>query len=305
VTIAADDGLATTNFFTLHRGEVAAGTKAPLAAAPIEAIGQTPAEDLLTAPGELPAAAAPSEDEAPVASDDTREAENEAYSRQRRRRRRRRGRGSEREVSGISANAPQPPDDALEAMAKLAELGPAASSVTLAGTEPAPPLANEDKERSTRGHLRGGRFAPRLASAEDAIAGGEAVPAGPETEPNEPDSTEAALLGENVAAGEKKHHRGRRTPRARRVVGSKARGAPPASQDFTDRIGSEELVAAEQTHSPPAGADSDQPNAHGRGDAKTLSGTEEAVEEGSRPGADLVSPKRTGWWQRAREGSRG
>jgi ribonuclease E len=308
VTIAADDGLATTNFFTLHRGEAAAGTKAPLAAAtPVEAIGQTPPEDLLTAPDdELPAAAAPSEDEAPVASDDTREAENEAYGRSRRRRRRRRGRGSEREVSGISANAPQPPDDALEAMARLAELGPAASSVTPAGTELAPPLANEDKGRSTRGHLRGGRLAPRLASTEDAIAGGEAVPAGPETEPNEPDSTEAVHLGENVAAGEKKHHRGRRTPRARRVVvGSKARGAPPASQDFTDRIGGEEPAAAEQTHSPQVGADSDRPDAHGRGGANTLSGTEEAVEEASKPGTDLARPKRTGWWQRAREGSRG
>jgi hypothetical protein len=84
-----------------------------------------------------------------------------------------------------------------------------------------------------------------------------------------------------------------------------ARGAPPAGQDFADRIGSEEPAAAEQTHSPQAGAEGDQPDAHGRGDAKTLSGAEEAVEEGSSPDADLVSPKRTGWWQRAREGSRG
>ncbi len=305
VTIAADDGLATTSFFTLHRGEVAAGTKEPLAAAPIEAIGQTPPEDLAPTPGELPAAAAPAEDEAQVASGDAREAENEAYSRQRRRRRRRRGRGSERETSGISANAPQPPDDALEAMAKLAELGPAASSVTMAGTEPALPLANEDNRRSARGHLRGGRYAPQPASTEDAIAAGEAVPAGPGTEPSEPDATEAVPLGENVAAGEKKHRRGRRTPRARRASGGMARGAPPAGQDFTDRIGSEEPAAAEQTHSPQAGAEGDQPDAHGRGDAKTLSGAEEAVEEGSSSDADLVSPKRTGWWQRAREGSRG
>jgi ribonuclease E len=302
VTIAADDGLATTSFFTLHRGEVAAGTKEPLAAAPIEAIGQTPPEDLAPTPGESPPVAAPSDDEAQVASEEPREAENEAYSRQRRRRRRRRGRGSDREASGISANAPQPPDDALEAMAKLAELGAAASSVTMAGTDPAPPLATEDNRRS-RGHLRGGRYAPQLAGTEDPIAGDE--PAGPEAEPNEPDLTEAVPLGENVAAGEKKHRRGRRTPRARRVVGSKARGAPPAGLDFMDHFVSEEPAPAEQTHSPPAGADSDQPNAHGRGDAKTLSGTEEAVEEGSRPGADLVPPKRTGWWQRAREGSRG
>jgi ribonuclease E len=303
VTIAADDGLATTSFFTLHRGEVAAGTKEPLAAAPIEAIGQTLPEDLAPTPGESPPVVAPSDDEAQVASEEPREAENEAYSRQRRRRRRRRGRGSEREASGISANAPQPPDDALEAMAKLAELGPAASSVTMAGTDPAPPLATEDNRRSARGHLRGGRYAPQLASTEDAVAGDE--PAGPEAEPNEPDLTEGVPLGENVAAGEKKHRRGRRTPRARRVVGSKARGTPLAGQDFTDPFVSEEPAPAEQTHSPPAGADSDQPNAHGRGDAKTLSGTEEAVEEGSRPGADLVPPKRTGWWQRAREGSRG
>ena len=39
--------------------------------------------------------------------------ENEADGRQRRRRRRRRGRGGDREGSGIAANAPQPPDDAL------------------------------------------------------------------------------------------------------------------------------------------------------------------------------------------------
>ena len=56
-----------------------------------------------------------------------RDGENEAEGRQRRRRRRRRGRGGDREGSGIAANAPQPPDDALEAMAKIGGLRPNAT----------------------------------------------------------------------------------------------------------------------------------------------------------------------------------
>ncbi len=139
VTIGADDSLIGGVYHALERGEPASGGHEPLALAPSE-LPSVAADDF------IPEAAVEPEDiqefDAPIPleagqEDDGQdeggelregESESEADSRRRRRRRRRRGRGGDREGSGIAANAPQPPDDALEVMARVIQLQPVAPS---------------------------------------------------------------------------------------------------------------------------------------------------------------------------------
>src|ERR1700730_18583488 len=102
------------------------------------------------------------------------DSENEADGGQRRRRRRRRGRGGDREGSGIAANAPQPPDDALEAMAQIGGLRRSGALESEAQTGQASFPGNDETEASHRDgrrrSRRGGR-APRETSGN--------LPAGP------------------------------------------------------------------------------------------------------------------------------
>jgi ribonuclease E len=310
LTITADDSLTSPIYHTLQRGEPAAGTQESPGTAPPEALGQTPGEDLLSPPGELPAAAVSSDDEAQAGGEEARETENEVLSRQRRRRRRRRGRGGDRDASGIAANAPQPPDDALAAMAKLAERGPVASSVTLAATELAAPFANDETEtnhRPTRGRLRGRRHAQRVASNEGASPPAEVVMFEFGSEPDAPAPTGNSPAGGNVAAGEKRR-RGRSAARAGRVaVGSNAAATPSTDPGFEDHDRDKVPIAVDEVHAPSETAESDQPDARGSmpRDGNTPLQTEEAPEEGSKLDTDLARPKRSGWWQRARAGWRG
>ncbi len=298
LTIAADDGLTNASYYTLQRGEPAAGTKESPAVAPLAVLGQTPAQDFLSTPGELPAAAASSDDEAQADGEELRESENEAFGGQRRRRRRRRGRGSDRDASGIAANAPQPPDDALEAMAKIAELGPVKSSVSLAASELAAPLANKDTE-TDRPTIRGRSRAP---SGEDASASAEAAMFA--FEPDAPVPTGDPPDDENMAAG-KRRRRGRRAPRGGRAAGGEAATPTSTGQEFEDHGRGEAPPTDHEVHSLPKTAEYDQPDAREPmpTGADIPLQTEETPEEGSKPAAER--PKRSGWWQRARAGWRG
>ena len=162
LTIAAADDLSGTNYYALERGEPAAGAKeTPASPQPGEAPGAALAESFfeetagaeedLPELGEMEAARDGGADRP----------ESEAEGRQRRRRRRRRGRGGDREGSGIAANAPQPPDDALEAMAVIGGLHTNAAVESEAETWPVPTPEEGEAEagRQDRGRRsrRGGR----------------------------------------------------------------------------------------------------------------------------------------------------
>ncbi|MGA7385588.1 MAG: Rne/Rng family ribonuclease, partial [Methylocella sp.] len=168
LTIAADDSLTGTNYYTLERGEPAAGTKELPAFAPEEAPRAAMADRFSDEPADTeegPPEAGPVEETRNDGAEPN-DGQNEADGGQRRRRRRRRGRGGDREGSGIAANAPQPPDDALEA---IAQIGGLRRSVALerAETGQAPSPGNDETEGSHRDgrrrSCRGGR-APRATS---------------------------------------------------------------------------------------------------------------------------------------------
>ncbi|MGA2637283.1 Rne/Rng family ribonuclease [Methylocella sp.] len=135
VTIAADDSLIGNVYHALERGEPASGGHEPLALAPSEPariavddfIENAAADsgDIQDIDAQIPLEAGRDEDIQDEGGERREgESESEADSRRRRKRRRRRGRGGDREGSGIAANAPQPPDDALEVMARIGKLQP-------------------------------------------------------------------------------------------------------------------------------------------------------------------------------------
>jgi ribonuclease E len=313
LTIAADDSLTNTTYYTLQRGETAAGATEPPATTQLESLNVPAAEALAPTPRELQVAAASSDEEAQADSDEPRESESEAHGRQRRRRRRRRGRGGDRDASGIAANAPQPPDDALEAMAKLVQLGPIATSANEGATESAAPFSKNETEanhRSPRGRLRGAGHIPPIASGEEDSGSAEVVMLEFESEPDVPASSGDPPGGENVVASGKRQ-RGRRAPRAGRIAGgSKAAAEPVVDPGSKDHDQGEAPAVMNEVLSRPEDMESDRSDARRSRplDANTPLGADEArahLEEASGPDPDPARPKRSGWWQRARAGWRG
>src|SRR5579875_2654267 len=128
VTVTADDSLTNTNYYTLYRGEPAAGLRDGPSRLPEEAPSLVPADDAALSPAVEPSELA-EEAKAGLAVEerevrDQPDGDTEAYARQRRRRRRKRARGADRELPAVSPNAPQPPDDALRAVAEIGGLNP-------------------------------------------------------------------------------------------------------------------------------------------------------------------------------------
>ncbi len=150
VTIDADDSLIGGVYHTLERGEPASGGHEPFSitfSEPEPVVMAESADDVVVeiedaVESEASEQFAIDEDHDDGAQNEISqrregESDSEADNRRRRRRRRRRGRGVDREGSGIAANAPQPPDDALEAMARIDGLQPAiASAHAPAGEQP-------------------------------------------------------------------------------------------------------------------------------------------------------------------------
>ncbi|MGH6848681.1 MAG: ribonuclease E/G, partial [Methylocella sp.] len=310
LTIAADDGVTGTNYYTLERGEPAAGAKEIPAFAAEEAPRAAPADSFLDEPADteegLPETGPVEETRDGGAEPSDREIE--ADGRQRRRRRRRRGRGGDREGSGIAANAPQPPDDALEAMAQIGGLR---RSVALAGeaeTGQAPSFPGDDETGASqqdgrRRSRRGGR-APRETARN--LAAGPADAAQLEFRPT-PDALGGGTGEESAGTA----RRGRRAPRAPRAGrGREAAAAPNAASAFAtdDRQVQAQPVApqGDDVEASPAGAKADAREApqSAPSEVDTAPGRDEipAPLEGSQQ-TDAVAParpKRSGWWQRAR-----
>jgi len=308
LTIAADDGVSGTNYYTLERGEPAAGAKEIPAFAPVEAPRAAMADSLFDEPADMEGALP---DAGPV--DETRDGgaepsdgENEADGGQRRRRRRRRGRGGG-EGSGIAANAPQPPDDALEAMAEIGGLRRSGALESEAETGHAPFPGNDETEASRRDgrrrSRRGGR-APRETSGN--------LPAGPADAAQLEFKPEPGALGGGIGEeGAGRARRGRRAPRAPRAGrGREAAVAPNVASAFAtdDRQAQAQAVAppGDDLEASPANAKADAREApqSESSDVDTAPGRDEIPtrsEESLRTDVvDPARPKRSGWWQRAR-----
>jgi ribonuclease E len=321
LTIAADDDLTNTNYYSLQRGEPAIGLRdAAVTLAAEEAPSVAPEGDFLSAPSDGPEAEEAASEhvlqaEARSGGAEPVESENEAYSRQRRRRRRRRGRGGEREVSGIAATAPQPPDDALQVVAELGGLRPAAS---LTNAEPAPTRANEETTVDHRYERRHSRSADRTpnegpenvaGAAEDTLR----IEFTPEPLAETGSETGAPAAEGDTTGGRKRRSRTPRTSRSR--GGSRA----AAMADVEPPHGAAGSLAKAQMQK--AGAEADEAQAprdvesEPREAAHTMpvdSGTVRARDESplrrddspAHRADDPARPKRTGWWQRARAGWR-
>ncbi|HET6378208.1 MAG TPA: ribonuclease E/G [Methylocella sp.] len=331
VTVAADESLPSTSYFTLQRGDAAAGPKE----AALPGDGAPPiaprAGDLSQAPessagfdGEAVEGRAAAEGQ--IEDSEGREAEGDAHAKQRRRRRRRRGRGSEREISGIAPNAPQPPDDGLEAMAKLEELRPAPHADNLEGGQ------QDDGETGAGSRERHERARPASRNAEGHAAAGEAPAAGEplalsaapegfaesmehnELAGNEPEEAEPAGAD---TAHPARPLRGRRAPRAPRARGARkahaAAGTIPlgaTADEAVEKPGAALLAAAPAEASSVSGdRAAREPPLPEQAVAETAGEAQESSPSAERASAAMTAgeperPKRSGWWQRARAGWR-
>jgi ribonuclease E len=305
LTIAANEGVIGTNYYTLERGEPAAGAKETPAFAPEDAPRAEVAESLLDEPADT--------EEGPpkrLLVEETRnggaeqsDSENEADARQRRRRRRRRGRGGDREGSGIAANAPQPPDDALEAMAQIGGLRRSVALASEAETGPAPFPGNDETDETGASHRDGrprsrrGERGPRETSGD--LASGPSNAAAADLEFSEE-------MGEESAG---RSRRGRRPPRAPRAGrGRQDAAAPNAASAFTtdDRPEQAQAVApqTDDVEASPASGNDDAREAPAAAppDVYSAPGQDEIPSRLDAPSqVDAPArPKRSGWWQRAR-----
>jgi ribonuclease E len=314
LTIAADDGVTGTNYYTLERGEPAAGAKKIPAFALEEAPRAAMTDGFFDEPADtedgLPEAGPveKTRDGGAEPSDD----ESEADGRQRRRRRRRRGRGDDRDASGIAANAPQPPDDALEAVAQIGGLRRSVALESEAEIGQAPFPGNEETEASHRDGRRRSRRdgrVPRKTSENLAARPADAAQLAFRSERH-------ALGGGMGEEGAGRARRGRRAPRAPRAGrGRDAAVVPNAASAFaTDdwQVQAKSVAPQEDNvEASPASAKADAREALQSvpSDVDVAPKHEEIpspLEESSRTDTlDPVRPKRSGWWQRARASSRG
>jgi ribonuclease E len=323
ISIEADDSLTGPTYYTLERGELASGMVEPSMTAPIEFAPGTgrPAEPRdgqaeeqeSEIESEISEALEQSEDRPRVEA--SRDGETESEGRARRRRRRRRGRGADREVSGIAANAPQPPDDGLGVIARIGGIERAAADEAFpdeAEAEAAPPLEGalppepppaepppaepppaeapllepgerRRPRRASRARHESVAVSPDSQPEIETVASREA--AGPEAETAEVTAAEVTAASAPAARA----RRGRRTAKARAAEPEATTGldaevfaGAPAEDGSSDRTSS---AAATETVPP-------EPTA----------ATREADPTGSMVSADR--PKRSGWWQRAKASHR-
>ena len=293
VTIIADDSLTGTAYHAMERGEPAAG---------------------VVEPPRLIAPPAPVDDEAFAddVSDDDEESETESPTEESeqsegpRRRRRRRRRGRDREATGISANAPQPSDDALAFVTQFGNIGarpladaeigePAEDHVASLAGEPAP----KREGRRRRSRRRNGRGPNEITDEAISEAATEVVA--------DLDLERATTSPAEVAADW--------------PVDSVANSF--ASENRTDVFAETAFpsVPADENASvpgpiSPAPAFQLEPTTQKEDAADAFARPRELAEERStapepalstaKPAAaDSNQPKRTGWWQRAKASLRG
>jgi ribonuclease E len=310
ILVEADDSLTGANHHALERGELASGARADepaearhagygeppadgenfLAQEEAEAVEKEETTEVEPAADEFETEAGHGEGE-PVAA-----SEGEA-SRPRRRRRRRRGgeRGERPTGDGFSAEAPQPTDDGLAAMA---EIGGDFAVPTRSEGETA-----EDEERAPSARRRRGRRGRRGGADRDRFGApppaSEAIPVEGETEPN--------LFDE--------------PPREPRIAepetappAAEPQVAPPAAEPEAAPPAAEPEVASPAVAAAPAEAAPD----HAEASAPAAPESEPVPAPASEPAAkadepaappapepapvaeEPSRPRRSGWWQRAR-----
>ncbi len=337
VTIGADDSLIGGIYHALERGEPASGGHEPLA--PSEA-ALLPVEEAFDDAAlefdgqDLDSESVLEKDDEAEAQDGRREGESEADSRRRRRRRRRRGRGADREGSGIAANAPQPPDDALEIAARIGGLEPAplgeplfeepspfddtgedeqeaevAVELDSAADEAEPAAAALDADLAPAPEEAGApakeRRRPRR-SAKARSAAAEPADQAPELALDETTQREAGGEEEADAAPAK---RGRRTPRAR--TPRRAATAASVEAQAVEGDSAPESAPAPAAEEPitqgRASEPAEQPSSSEQGGgaseappATSPAWEAAAAEPAPPPQEDPSRPKRSGWWQRAK-----
>jgi ribonuclease E len=333
MTIAADDSLSGTNYYALERGELAVAANKIVPSQPVAAPAAEMADRFFdeTAGAEDGEPDLAAIETAPEERHTQRDGENEADGRQRRRRRRRRGRGGDREGSGIAANAPQPPDDALEAMAKIGGLRPNATLENdEENAEPALFGADEtafDQQDPGRSARRDGRRSRRTSGDSDVGTAADPLAESAHTFESQPESAE--LSGSepeslDLTAGTEtgrrrppagRARRGRRPPReeARNSQADDAVAAAPDAEsvlvvdEVKERPEAPGIVPSENAAEVNAAFGNEETVAQEAPlpDAYGASGQHETPprlpQESSQPEAlDPGRPKRSGWWQRAR-----
>ncbi len=337
VTVTADDSLTNTNYYTLYRGEPAAGLRDGPSRLPEEAPSLVPADDAALSPAVEPSELA-EEAKAGLAVEerevrDQPDGDTEAYARQRRRRRRKRARGADRELPAVSPSAPQPPDDALRAVAEIGGLNPAAFSMAGAQSrESDSPLTqgasglDAASGRKSAADLPGTRQSRQIGAspADEPIL----IEFGPDPGHSDVEGGASAASEESertlitpapAEPGEGKAPRRRHGQGARRVRGAKPRRKelPQATEPADQMPGEAVQVATEfaQEHGHESVGKSGMaivpepepaPFAGSAASSVQEEGPFAAPEQPQEPESDISErPKRTGWWQRARPGGRG
>jgi ribonuclease E len=332
IAIEADESLAAPTYYALERGELAAGTAEPAAVLPIQASREAngasdAAGAALDQEQEIEAEADGAEE--PVDAPESRDAESEAESRTRRRRRRRRGRGGDREVSGIAANAPQPPDDALGVIARIARLEPQASIELLSDAQPELPLpaaiADAPAAEPAVPEAADRRRSRRTPRAPREILDEPAHETHPEGESAADGAAGAPGAGVDAEVGAEaprpaRARRGRRAPKARGAEDSLAvadavgspEGAEETATSPAEPVSVQEPVAIGVAASAEVAAmeraEALEPNASSTPEADAAAAQVSSKPTAHEPAAALGGsderPKRSGWWQRAKASSR-
>ena len=330
LTIAADDGLSGTNYYAMERGEPAAGAKETAAAQHAEAQSTALAESFFdeTVGAEEGVSDGGGRGVAPDGGSHPRESDNDAEGRQRRRRRRRRGRGGDREGSGIAANAPQPPDDALEAMAKIGGLHPNGVLEHETETGPVPFFGDDETEARPledrgRRSRRGGRDRDLRKPLDDSgaeFADTQALEFELTSGPELSDSSDSREADERRSPAGRARRGRRAAPRGLRAArGGEAAATPNAASALTvdneqDRTPAPDIAPQghegaaplseemkEVVRDVPQSVPSEAHDAPGRDEIPSR-----VPDESAQPSAlDPARPKRSGWWQRARASWRG
>jgi len=342
ITVAADESLTGMTYHALERGELATGTRLP---APREGV-VGPADFFPLEEEETEPAAEAYEqevldngedvgEEEEAASAGGSENETEAEGRRRRRRKRRRGgRGTDREGSGISANAPQPSDDALGLIAGVSGYAAEQADLTLLPFE--------------RGHEDRAETAP-MAEVEVPAEGN-----GQEAATEAASEASGEMQGEEAATAPSRRPRRSRSRGPRRPAAEALEAAetetplPPSDQESSSPLSPQEIATPEladhQILAPAVPV-----TAEARGHEEEKAETSSSLPQETKPSEELVSdqapeaeksektpvvslsesqsaapvqtdmeekpelapentppqPKRSGWWQRAKASLRG
>ncbi len=281
VTVVGDDTLTGTAYHAMERGEPATGV--------IEQIVRQEIPRALEAPqiDEVYEDEEEDETEAEASSEDNEQGDG----RKRRRRRRRRGRDrGDREATGINANAPQPSDDALAAVAQFGSFPEQRGDDDSAeGTSP------ERAERGENGQRReGGRRRRSRRRGQGSYERGQGQPHAGEAE-----NLEGALGGGDWPADVEVDSLGSNLDTA-----SAAEFRETVATNLEPHVADHAAEAATQPEQPAEPAVS---SAESESKAQAVIETPAAKPVAETPAPEPVStpvdpnrPKRTGWWQRAK-----